>query len=238
MGSRLRAGSEQAISPKQEIRMASPTDRSPASAIPYDLLMRIQAGTMAYRYKGVPTLKNPFDLALYPMLLWSVRPRTIIEIGSNAGGSALWLADQLTALAIEGHVYSADLARVDGLSDPRLTFIEGDGRCPADIFPADMVRRLPRPLLVIEDADHSYGTSKAVLGHFAPLMERGEYIVVEDGILSAMKVSDQYDGGPARAIAEFLAEEREQRWEVDAFYCDYFGPNVTWNVNGYLKRVG
>lgn len=217
--------------------MARTIHRSPDTVIPYELLMSIQTGTMAYQYKGVPTLKNPFDLALYTMLLWSARPRTIIEIGSHAGGSALWFADQLTAFAIDGHVFSADLIRVGAVSDPRLTFLEGDARRPAELFPADLVRRLARPLLVIEDLDHAYGTSKAVLDHFAPLMSIGEYMVVEDGILSAMRVTDDYGGGPARAIAEFLEEPREERWEIDTGYCDYFGQNVTWNVNGYLKRV-
>ena len=34
---------------------------------------------------------------------------------------------------------------------------------------------------------------------------------------------------------EFLAEPREQPWEH--ILLRYFGPNVTWNVNGYLRRV-
>jgi cephalosporin hydroxylase len=217
--------------------MRSDSNRSAESEIPYTLLMKIQAGTMAYRYKGVPTLKNPFDLALYTSLLWSLKPRTIIEIGSYAGGSALWFADQLTLLGIDGHVYSADIARVDSLCDPRVTFLEGDGRRPSDSFPAEMIDMLPRPLLVIEDADHSYDTSRSVLNHFAPLMRTNEYILIEDGILSDMGVADQYDGGPGRAITEFLQSPAGRQWQVERTYCDYFGRNVTWNVDGYLKRI-
>jgi hypothetical protein len=26
-------------------------------------------------------------------------------------------------------------------------------------------------------------------------------------------------------------------YEIDVNYCDWFGMNVTWNVNGYLRRV-
>ena len=55
------------------------------SELPYELLMKIQEGTMAYRYRGVPLLKNPFDLAIYPLLLERARPRTLIEIGSYRG---------------------------------------------------------------------------------------------------------------------------------------------------------
>jgi cephalosporin hydroxylase len=51
-----------------------------------------------------------------------------------------------------------------------------------------------------------------------------------------MRVADSYDGGPLRAIHEFLARTAP-RYEIDRSLCDYFGPNVTWNVDGYLRRV-
>ena len=67
-------------------------------------------------------------------------------------------------------------------------------------------------------------------------LQRDEYIVIEDGILTAMRVADSYDGGPLHAIHEFLARTGA-RYEIDRTLCDYFGPNVTWNVDGYLRRV-
>ena len=69
--------------------------RPPHSSLPLDVLLPIQNASLSYTYKAIPTLKNPFDLALYSMLLWNLKPRSIIEIGSHRGGSALWLADQL-----------------------------------------------------------------------------------------------------------------------------------------------
>ena len=47
---------------------------------------------------------------------------------------------------------------------------------------------------------------------------------------------DQYENGPNRAIATFL-EETLGRYEIDRSYCDYYGENVTWNTNGYIKPV-
>lgn len=199
------------------------------SAIPYDLLMQIQAGTMAYTYRGLPLLKNPFDLALYPLLLERLRPRTLIEIGSFRGGSALWFADR----APEMRVLSIDLEPPASVSHPSVTFVRGDAR---DLAPVVRLTELARPLLVIEDSSHLAGTTAAVLDFFADVMQPGEYIVVEDGILSDMRVAADYDGGPLRAIHEFLARHRG-KYEIDRSYCDYFGPNVTWNVDGYLRRV-
>jgi len=93
-----------------------------------------------------------------------------------------------------------------------------------------------RPLMVVEDSSHLSGTTASVLEFFDPWLRSGEYIVIEDGILSDMRVGDLYDGGPLRAIEQFLAK-RGDRYEIDRGLCDYFGRNVTWNVNGYLRRL-
>jgi cephalosporin hydroxylase len=207
-----------------------------ASDIPYPLLMSIQKATMAHRYRGVEMLKNPFDLALYPLLLAQARPRTLIEIGSHRGGSALWLADTAAALGLSMRVLSIDLVRIDGVQHPAVTFLQGDAGDLGAVLANGFVAALPRPLLVIEDSDHAFGTCRAVLTFFDRWLEPGEYIVVEDGILTDMRVAELYDGGPLRAIHEFLGATGG-RYVVDRDFCDYFGRNVTWNVDGYLRRV-
>ena len=199
--------------------------------IPYDLLMKIQQGTMAYRYRGIPLLKNPFDLALYPLLLERLRPRTLIEIGSYEGGGALWFANQA-----DMRVLSIDLVVPANVSHPSVTFMKGDARNLGDVLVDSVMDGLERPLLVIEDSDHVASTTGAVLAFFDRWLRPGDYIVIEDGILSDMRVADQYEGGPLRAIHEFLAQH-PNRYEIDRSFCDYFGRNVTWNVDGYLRRL-
>jgi cephalosporin hydroxylase len=200
--------------------------------IPYDLLMRIQEGAMAYTYQGRPLLKNPFDLAIYPLLLERLRPRTLIEIGSHRGGSALWFADRVPDL----RVWSVDLEPPSDAVHPRVTFVRGDAAdLGATLTPA-FLERLERPLLVVEDSSHQAAAVAAVLAFFDPWLRPGEYIVVEDGILDAMRVPHLYGGGPLQAIQAFLAGAGG-RYEIDRSLCDYFGRNVTWNVDGYLRRV-
>ena len=46
----------------------------------------------------------------------------------------------------------------------------------------------------------------------------------------------RFDGGPERAIEEFLAGSGG-RYVIEERYCDRFGHNVTGNPNGYLRRV-
>jgi cephalosporin hydroxylase len=199
--------------------------------IPYDLLMKIQQGAMAYRYRGLPLLKNPFDLAIYPLLLDRLKPRTLIEIGTHRGGSALWFSDQRP----EMRIYSIDLLAPAAVA-PNITFLQGDAHNLGAVLPADLLESIDRPLLVVEDSSRLAGTTAAVLDFFDRWLRPGEYIVIEDGILTAMRVADSYDGGPLRAIHEFLSRTNG-RYEIDRSLCDYFGTNVTWNVDGYLRRV-
>jgi cephalosporin hydroxylase len=198
------------------------------SEIPYELLMKIQRGTMAYEYRGVPMLKNPFDLALYPLLLERAKPKTLIEIGSHKGGSAMWFADQRPGM----QVISIDLTPPD-VTHPLVRFLEGDALHLGEVLD---LQSIDRPLMVVEDSNHFAQTTAAVLDFFDRWLERGEYIVIEDGILTAMRVAEAYDGGPLRAIHEFLARTNG-RYEIDRTLCDYFGTNVTWNVDGWLRRV-
>lgn len=207
--------------------------------LPRPFLETIQQGTMQYTYKGVPTYKNPFDLALYQLLLWEQKPQTLIEIGSKWGGSALWFADVLGSFAIDYRIHSVDLDPPAGLAIPGVTFHRGDARDLSQTFSSAMLETLPRPVMIVEDADHRPATTLATLHFFDQWVRPGEYIVIEDGIVDELfddPALAQLEGGPRPAIESFLLE-RGGDYTIDARFCDYFGTNMTWNVNGYLRRV-
>jgi len=210
--------------------------RSPICAIPEQNLRTIQKGTMRYTWAGVLCNKNPFDFALYPMLLWRDKPQTIIEIGSKEGGSALWLRQICSIFGLDTKIVSVDIQQRAEVKHPDITFLQGDGRNLGETLDDDFMAKLPRPLLVIEDADHHYLTTLAVLRFMDRHLESGEYILVEDGICDSFGNEGKFDGGPNRAIAEFL-EQNGDRYMIDTDFCDYYGYNVTWDTNGYLRRL-
>ena len=210
--------------------------RSNLSNIPRQYLQPIQEGTLLYEWKGVICAKNPFDLALYSTLIWRLKPKTIIEIGTYYGGSALWLADLTENYGLNTQILSIDIDNRVEFSHSRIEFRAGNARKLESVLTDDELRRFERPMIVIDDADHFYETSLAVLRFFDPWMRSGEYFLMEDGIADSFGVEDRYNGGPNRAIIEFMAEAGD-RYRVDESYCDYFGHNVTWNTNGYLKRL-
>lgn len=217
----------------------SALDQRPfGSEIPRSFLLRMQQAVHHYRYRGMQMVKDPFDLALYPMLVWSLRPGTIIEIGSKAGGSGVWFGDMLKTMDIPGHVYSFDVVPVTGVTHEKVTFAEGDGRNLGRTLTPEFLSRCQRPWLVIEDADHAYETTLAALTFFHPLLKSGEYIVVEDGIISDLYPDSfpNHSSGPHLALREFLGRHGRD-YVIDANYCDFFGYNTTWGSNGFLKRV-
>ena len=204
------------------------------SALPRRTARRIQDATFHYRYNGAVCVKNPFDLAHYMRLLSELRPRTIVEIGTLAGGSAAWFAAQARGLGLDAHVHTFDLVQMPMVTDPDVSFHVGDiTRLDESVLPG-ILAECPRPLLVVEDGPHTYEGSLAALRFFDRHLRAGEYIVVEDGLLKHLGVDELADG-PNRAITAFLAE-RGADYEVDRGYCDFYGRNVTWNTNGYLRR--
>ena len=206
------------------------------SAIPLSLMESIQKGVLAYSYKGVPALKSPFDLSLYQHLIWELRPRTIIEVGAHLGGSTLWLADAAAVAGVDCQVHAVDLKPITGVSAPNINFHVGDARALDRLFSSEFMSALAHPMLVIEDADHQAETTLAVLRFFAPWLWAGDYLVVEDGMVGDIGIGHRFGGGPCVAIKRFLTE-CPGRYEIDRRYCDWYGRNVTWNINGYLRRT-
>lgn len=167
-----------------------------ACSLPRPALDHIQAGTLNYRYKGIPTLKNPFDLALYPLLLWQLQPKTLIEIGSRFGGSAVWFADQIRSLELSCSVHSFDIKPVTEITYPNVTFYQADAQHLSASISADFLQSLPHPWLVIEDSAHTFEVTRAVMDFFHPSLAPGDYLVIEDGIVSDLGIADQFQEGP------------------------------------------
>ena len=211
--------------------------RSWASEVPRDVQLRIQQAVHHQRYRGRQLVKNPFDLAMYHQLLERLRPATIVEIGSKEGGSALWLAGLAAGLGVDTQVHSYDIVPVTDVTHPRVTFHHGDGTRLGDAIAEADVRAWARPLLVIDDADHSEATTTAILEFFHSHLEAGDYLVVEDGNLSDLypELYPEHSSGPHRALRRFF-EGHGGDYEVDAALCDLFGYNSTTASNGILRR--
>lgn len=193
----------------------------------------INAGHHNVTYRGIKCTKCPFDYVLYQMLIHRLKPDLIIEVGSNEGGSALYLADILELSGHEGVIHTIDIEdrlAAEVRNHPKIKFFNG-GWEEYDIALSNNYKNI----LVIEDSSHTYTNTLAVLQKFAPVVTPGSYMIVEDGIVSALGMDEEFEGGPVRAIKEFL--EQTEDFQNDEYWSDFFGKNATFNTLGYLKRL-
>jgi cephalosporin hydroxylase len=176
-------------------------------------------------------------MALYLRLLGTLRPGSVLEIGTAEGGSALWFADMMTTLGIAGRVITIDCKQRGDLNDPRITALAGDATDLGTVLSEPFLAGLPRPWLVMEDSAHMYETSLAVLQFFDSYLTSGDYIVIEGGNVRGLPGEQyrRYLDGPSRAIEAFLSS-RGSDYQIDTDCCDYYGFNVTYCPNGWLRR--
>lgn len=208
--------------------------RSFSSHFSPNFLESYQKGVLSYTYKGIPCAKSPIDLAIYSNLLWDYKPKSIIEIGSFKGGSALWLADTINSFDNNAHIYSFDI-NIPDFKDSRISFFKADIKKIANNIIHETLKTIPRPMLVIEDSSHQYSDCLLALRYFSEVLGSGEILIMEDGILEELGVGEEFKGGPNRAINEFF-KSNPTTFKLLEKYCDMFGKNATYNPNAYLIK--
>jgi len=185
-----------------------------------DVLLTCQGAPSLMRWRGTPLMKNVFDFAMYPVLLAELRPRTVFEVGSGLGASAVWFADHLVFCGIEGRVHSVDIVKA-AMEHPRVSFRQADCSEPERLFDPDLLDREPHPWLVVEDAHHNVA---AVLEQFHAFLLPGDYLVVEDSDVKR------------EALREFIGAHPGD-YLVDTRFTDYFGRNATCAADSIFVRI-
>lgn len=171
------------------------------------------------KWKDTVLFKTVYDLGIYQMMIWELKPKTIIEIGSGTGGSAIWMSDLLTSYEMDCKIISFDITPPD-IQYKNVTFLKGDAFEIETALDADLLKHLPHPWLVIEDA---HANVPAVLNYLHRFLKPGDYLNIED----SMKKNKE--------IAGFL-EDKKGSYTVDTMYCDFFGRNLTCSENSIFRR--
>lgn len=170
------------------------------------------------RHEGLRVWKTVDDMARYRAAIEATRPDVVVEVGTKWGGFAAWLAD---TCGVE--VVAVDIERAEGRPDtwPGVTFVvEGSS---IDSHVITRVRRLTagRRTMVALDGDHHAAHVCREIRAYGPLVSRGHYLVVEDGIadLAPYDVAEPIGhhiprtGGPLRAVTRELGGD--DAWRRD-----------------------
>jgi cephalosporin hydroxylase len=202
-------------------------------------------------YMGVSLSKFPEDLRVYEHLLWLSRANTVIEVGAQSGGSALWFRDRLASQARytgagRATVISIDLdiaearqrvAAADRVAESsgEIVFLQGDVRDP------DLAERAARVLpegarcLVSEDSAHVYDTTYAALESLSRFVPPGGFFVVEDGVVDVdvLRVNQDWPQGVLPAVRDWLANGQGAQFTTRRD-LELYG--VTCHPRGFLQR--
>lgn len=160
-------------------------------------------------YHGIRTLKLPSDVWNYQEIIFDIKADWVIETGTRHGGSALFFADTLIARQAVGNVITVDIdAGANHVREhPRIEFLIGDSGAPAMAERiAAMLPAVRGPLFMILDSDHSRDHVYRELKVLAPLLRRGDYLIVEDSCVNGHPVRPEFGPGPFEAAADFVRE--------------------------------
>lgn len=189
------------------------------------------------RYRGVRTLKAVTDLWNYQEIIAEREIGWVIETGTRHGGSALFFADILEAFDAEGLVLTVDVDRVPNTTPLhyRIRHIIGDSTSSQVIDKlCDILPLKRKPLFVILDSDHSKQHVLKELDAYVPLMQPGDYLVVEDTCLNGHPVRADFGDGPLEAIQEFISKNSEVLFPDNA-RNEKFG--MTFAPQGYYIKA-
>jgi cephalosporin hydroxylase len=196
-------------------------------------LKTIEIGHHNFEYNGLKSLKCPFDYLNYQMIIDEVKPDLIIEIGTHFGGNSLYLAD-LLQLRNRGVLHTIDVNEYGDLSKldahPRIKRFLGG----YENYDLNQIMGFEN-VLIIDDGSHQYRDVLNTLNKFSKFVTTNSYFIVEDGVLSELGYEESHEGGPLRAIEEFLKENKN--FIIDEKWINFFGKNATFNPKGYLKKI-
>ena len=158
------------------------------------------------------------------------RPDFVVETGTWCGGSALYFAMLFDHIG-HGQVITIDIA-ADGNrpEHSRITYITGSSVDTTIIRQVqDAVGK--RRTMVVLDSDHSADHVYDEMIAYSPLVQTGDYLIVEDTNVNGHPAYPEFGPGPMEAVDKFLSENDE--FVIDR-RCERF--LMTHCPRGYLRR--
>jgi cephalosporin hydroxylase len=184
-------------------------------------------------------LKLPADLDRYAEVIEATKPEVVVETGTHAGASARWFSQHGVDVITVDVATDADY-RIDQVWGHAVSYVSGSSTDPAVVARvAELVAG--RRCMVSLDSDHSGPHVAKEIELYGPLVSRGCYLVVEDGIfgyaptqLVAQHGLTDLVGSPLDAIAAHL--HGDPQWSRDVAIERVHGPSHSpagwWLRNG------
>jgi cephalosporin hydroxylase len=201
-----------------------------------------------FKWLGRPIIQFPQDIVAMQELVWTIKPRVIVETGIAHGGSLILSASLLQLLGGDGEVIGIDIDirehnRKEIESHPlanRIRMIQGSS---IDAGIVGKVREMVGdrgPVMVILDSNHTHDHVAKELELYSSMVTKGSYLLVFDTVVQFMKDDAFPDrpwsvgNNPYTAVQDFL--KTNSRFQLDREIEDKL--LITVAPGGWLKCIG
>ena len=181
-----------------------------------------------FKWKGRTLMKDPMTLSIYMQLFQDIRPKTILEFGTFDGGSALWMEDFMKIIDNPCIIHTFDInqERVSLGENSKVKFHKLDNHSIQDFVLTNphIFENLERPVVMIED---SHENTKQLIISIDNFLRSDDYLIIED-TLDLSKYNQTIGANDFK---------NKLNYQIDTYYCDFWGMNNSWNFNSFLKKV-
>jgi cephalosporin hydroxylase len=189
-------------------------------------------------FMGINCLKSVCDMWNYQEILYSLRPSLIVEGGTANGGSTLYFSFILRSVNPDSKVISIDINHsnvAEAVKNEKhielLNCKFTDKNVISRIKELRMV--FQGPIFVILDDDHTKKNVLAEMEILRDILVKGDYLVVEDGIVNGHPVLPGWGEGPLEAIEDYF-KRYPHDYTIDTQREYKFG--FTFAPKGFLIR--
>ena len=219
--------------------------RTRDSVLDLNTVARLMVAKYKNTYKGIPFLKDAISQHMYLKLIDEVKPKTIIDLGTAAGGSAMWFYD-ISRAHSDCQIVTIDLQDMRHqtcMEQSNICFIQEDVGNAAAL--KSILETRPHPWILSEDC---HAPSALVMQTFAPHMTDGDYIIFEDTHPCApdrpFMSADDMDNYTCEEWSKQKLKDVENEmlkradFLIDASVQDMYGYNGATHINSVFCKKG
>ncbi len=199
-----------------------------------------------WTWLGLPFIQMPQDMIVTQEIIWATKPDVIIETGIAWGGSVVFYASLLQLLG-KGEVVAVDLNLYDHVRDQIMSYpfsnrIHVYKGSSTDASIAAKMKAHVKPgqkVMVLLDSNHSHQHVLDELRIYAPLVTKGQYLVVSDTICEDIPKQEHRPrpwgpgDNPKTALRAYMKET--DRFEIDRYTNDKL--LLTYSPDGYCRCI-
>jgi cephalosporin hydroxylase len=210
----------------------------------------IESDKHGYGYQwtwlGLPFIQLPTDMLVTQEIIWETKPDVIIETGIAWGGSIVFSASLLQLLG-KGEVVAIDLNLYDHVAQQimsypfshRIHLYKGSSTDAAIVAKVKSHVKVGQKVMVMLDSNHTHQHVLGELRLYAPLVTKGQYLVVSDTVVEDIPPQEHRPrpwgpgDNPKTALREYMKE-------TDRFgFDEYINSKLllTYSPDGYCRCV-